>query len=231
MHKAANQSDQTVIGEINSKGQGLTVTTGVNPSNRATSLNLDASPVTMMKNVVDEDNIPKTAMQKQLWKEILQTRELINDQMDGLDENLNKVLKKHEYEYMQAYNIQVKKKEQELLKAMEDLASEQNAELKDIKIQKLEASVSKLRRENTETEKAKEKLREEVRSMKKKYEYEKSEHEFYQKNAMENKRKNKLLKVAVGRLQSEYDKLLDKYKVTDDELKFVKQLHSQIERV
>ena len=179
----------------------------------------------MMKNVVDEDNIPKTAMQKQLWKEILQTRELINDQMDGLDENLNKVLKKHEYEYMQAYNIQVKKKEHELLKAMEDLASEQNAELKDIKIQKLEASVSKLRRENTETEKAKEKLREEVRSMKKKYEYEKSEHEFYQKNAMDNKRKNKLLKVAVGRLQSEYDKLLDKYKVTDDELKFVKQLH------
>ena len=54
--------------------------------------------------------------------------------MDGLDQNLNKVLKKHEYEYMQAYNIQVKKKEHELLKAMEDLASEQNAEIKDIKI-------------------------------------------------------------------------------------------------
>ena len=54
----------------------------------------------------------------------MQTREQINDQMDGLDQNLNKVLKKHEYEYMQAYNIQVKKKEHELLKAMEDLASE-----------------------------------------------------------------------------------------------------------
>ena len=64
----------------------------------------------------------------------MQTREQINDQMDGLDQNLNKVLKKHEYEYMQAYNIQVKKKEHELLKAMEDLASEQNAEIKDIKI-------------------------------------------------------------------------------------------------
>ena len=62
------------------------------------------------------------------------TREQINDQMDGLDQNLNKVLQKHEYEYMQAYNIQVKKKEQELLKAMENLASEQNAEIKDIKI-------------------------------------------------------------------------------------------------
>ena len=48
---------------------------------------------------------------------------------------------------------------------------------------------------------------------------------------MESKRKNKLLKVAVGRLQFEYDKLLEKHKVTDDELKFVKQLHQQIERV
>lgn len=54
--------------------------------------------------------------------------------MDGLDQNLNKVLKKHEYEYMAAYNIQVKRKEQELLAAMDELASEQNAEIKDIKI-------------------------------------------------------------------------------------------------
>ena len=41
----------------------------------------------------------------------------------------------------------MKRKEQELLKAMEDLASEQNAELKDIKIQKLESTVAKMRRE------------------------------------------------------------------------------------
>ena len=48
---------------------------------------------------------------------------------------------------------------------------------------------------------------------------------------MDSKRKNKLLKVAVGRLQFEYDKLQEKYKINDEELKFVKQLHSQIERV
>ena len=48
---------------------------------------------------------------------------------------------------------------------------------------------------------------------------------------MENKRKNKLLKVAVGRLQYEYDKLQEKYKITDEELRFVKQLNSQIKRV
>lgn len=80
-------------------------------------------------------------------------------------------------------------------------------------------------------EKAKEKLREEIKSWKKKYEYEKSEHEFYQNSAMESKRKNKLLKVAVGRLQFEYDKLQEKYKMTDEELQFIKQLNNQIDRV
>ena len=101
---------------------------------------------------------------------------------------------------MAAYNIQVKKKEQELLQAMEDLVSDQNAEIKDIKIQKLESTVAKLRRDTQDLEKAKEKMREEIKTWKKKYEYEQQEHEFYQKSAMANKRKNKLLKVAVGRL-------------------------------
>ena len=68
--------------------------------------------------------------------------------MEGLDQNLSKVLQKHEYEYMAAYNIQVKRKEQELLQAMEELRSEQNAEIKDIKIQKLESTVAKLRKES-----------------------------------------------------------------------------------
>ena len=80
---------------------------------------------------------------------------------------------------MAAYNIQVKRKEQELLYAMEELRSEQNAEIKDIKIQKLEGTVAKLRRGNQEQDKAKERLREEIKTWKKKYQTEQSEHEFY----------------------------------------------------
>ena len=40
-----------------------------------------------------------------IWEEILNTKDQLNSQVDGLDQNLNKVLKKHEYEYMAAYNI------------------------------------------------------------------------------------------------------------------------------
>ena len=86
--------------------------------------------------------------------------------------------------------------------------------------------MAKLRRENQEQDKVKEKLREEIKYWKKKYQTEESEHQFYQTSAMESKRKNKLLKVAVGRLQHEYDKLQEKHKIADDELKFVKQLHA-----
>ena len=131
--------------------------------------------------------------------------------MEGLDQNLSKVLQKHEYEYMAAYNIQVKRKEQELLQAMEELRSEQNAEIKDIKIQKLEKTVGQLRNESQEQDKIKEKLREEIKLWEKKYKTEQSEHEFYQNTAKEAKRKNKLLKVAVGRLQFEYDSLLKRF--------------------
>ena len=40
-----------------------------------------------------------------------------------------------------------------------------------------------------------------------------------------------MLKVAVSRLQLEYDKLKEKYQIADNELTFVKQLQGQIERV
>ena len=113
---------------------------------------------------------------------------------------------------------------------MEELRSEQNAEIKDIKIQKLESTVAKLRKESQEQDKIKEKLREEIKLWEKKYKTEQSEHEFYQNTAKEAKRKNKLLKVAVGRLQFEYDSLLQRFKKTEDELKFVKQLNGSIDR-
>ena len=92
-------------------------------------------------------------------------------------------------------------------------------------------TVSRLRNQLSEQEKQKEGLRDEIKSWKKKYEVEKQEHQFYHNSALENKRKTKLLKVAVSRLQLEYDKLKEKYSIADNELTFVKQLQGQIERV
>ena len=126
----------------------------------------------MMKQEIAHGSHNTSNKTKEIWEEILTTQDALHGCVESLDQNLSKVLQKHEYEYMAAYNIQVKRKEQELIKAMEELASEQNAEIKDIKIQKLESTVAKLRRETQDQEKAKEKLREEIKTWKKKYEYE-----------------------------------------------------------
>lgn len=64
-------------------------------------------------------------------------------------------------------------------------------------------------------------MRDQIKSWKGKFDAEKHEREFYHSAALEAKRKNKLLKVAVGRLQNEYDKLKEKYNITDNELQFV----------
>lgn len=132
---------------------------------------------------------------------------------------------------MLAYNYYVKKKELEVRDAINQLGNNSNSEIKDLKIQKLEMTVSRLRQQMSEQEKQKEVLRDEIKSWKKKYEVEKQEHQFYHNSALENKRKTKLLKVAVSRLQLEYDKLKEKYSIADNELSFVKQLQGQIERV
>lgn len=72
-----------------------------------------------------------------------------------------------------------------------------------------------------EFEKLKEGLRAKVKEWKSKFDQEKSEKDFFHKQALDAKRKNKLLKIAVGRLQNEYDRLKDKYHISESELQFV----------
>ena len=158
---------------------------------------------------------------KETWEQILSFDASIDGEVQALDQKLGTVLRKHEYEYMTAYNVYVKRKEKELLEKVMELKNNSNSEIKDQKIQKLEMTVAKLRRECQEQDKVKDQLRGQIKNWRQKYEFEKQEHEFYHNNAMEEKRKNKLLKVAVGRLQNEYDNLKEKYQIADSELQFV----------
>lgn len=123
---------------------------------------------------------------------------------------------------MQAYNIYVKKKEKDLIDIINtlELRNKKN-NLLDLKIKNLEAHIVKMRKEATDLENAKENLRKEIREQKEKCDRETKEKEFFHKQALEAKKKNKLLKVTVGRLQNEYDRLKDKYAMTESELAFV----------
>ena len=81
-----------------------------------------------------------------------------------MDKNMKQVLERHEYEFMQAYNIYVKKKEKELIKIIETLEkrNKNNSQL-DQKMKTLEATVNKLRKDADDNEKKMESLRKEIK--------------------------------------------------------------------
>lgn len=66
--------------------------------------------------------------------------------INGLDDSLNKVLRKQEYEYLQAYNIYVKRKEKEL-RGLIDTLNEKNSNnnFKDARIKQLEQTIDGFR--------------------------------------------------------------------------------------
>ena len=88
----------------------------------------------------------------------------------------------------------------------------------------LHETVKKLREDAVKQDKKQQELCKEIKTWKQKLDSEKHESEFYHRAALDAKRKNKLLKVAVGRLQNEYDKLKEKYEIADNELSFANQL-------
>ena len=48
----------------------------------------------------------------------------MDDQVEGLENKLGRVMESHEYQYMQAYNMQVKRKEKELLDLLDKMNSD-----------------------------------------------------------------------------------------------------------
>ena len=88
---------------------------------------------------------PLSRRAKETWETIDKHQLDVNHTLDNFDDNLSQVLKKHEYEYMLAYNYYVKKKENEIKDAIAQLSANSGSEKKDIKIQKLEMTVQRLR--------------------------------------------------------------------------------------
>ena len=66
----------------------------------------------------------------------------MNEVIAGLDNQLNNVLRKQEYEYLQAYNIYVKRKEKELRELIAALNEKNsNNNFKDMRINQLEVTI------------------------------------------------------------------------------------------
>ena len=118
-----------------------------------------------------------------------------------MDKNIQDVIASNEYDYLQAYNIFVKNKEEELKSTISKLASRNNDQkLKDQKMYKLEHQLIKMRQTAIESEKERDALHEEVKRLTNQNALEREDKDFYHRSAMESKRQKKMLKVALSRL-------------------------------
>ena len=76
------------------------------------------------------------------WREVEERKAEIDRTILDLDDKLNLVLAKQEYEYLKGYNIYVKRKEKELRELIEKLNEKNsNNTLKDEKINNLEKTI------------------------------------------------------------------------------------------
>jgi hypothetical protein len=140
------------------------------------------------------------------WTEVQRVSGQLEDTIQDLDKKLNRVLAKQEYEYLKGYNIYVKQKEKDLRELIEKLNEKNsNNTLKDEKISKLENTIAAIREDQIRQEKDKEKLHESVKYWKTKAQGYEQEKNFLQQQIMDAKRQNKLLKLAIGRLQNELE--------------------------
>lgn len=83
-----------------------------------------------------------------------------------MDKSIQDVIANNEYDYLQAYNIFVKNKEEELKGMIDKLATRNNDQkLKDQKMYKLEHQLIKMRQIAIESDKERDTLREEVKRL------------------------------------------------------------------
>lgn len=97
------------------------------------------------------------------WHQAIETNDQITEVIADLDVKLNRVLAKQEYEYLKGYNIYVKKKEKELRQLIDTLNKKNStSNTKDQKINELNFTIQKIRNEQMNLEKMKEKQRKET---------------------------------------------------------------------
>lgn len=145
------------------------------------------------------------------WHQAIETNDQITEVIADLDVKLNRVLAKQEYEYLKGYNIYVKKKEKELRQLIDTLNKKNStSNTKDQKINELNFTIQKIRNEQMNLEKMKEKQRKETLKWRSKAENLDEDCKFLQKQVKETKKQNQLLKLAITRLQYELENSTEK---------------------
>lgn len=165
------------------------------------------SPIKESKTLISAPKLSSSHLTDQeQWIKVKETNGEIQDVIADLDVRLNRVLAKQEYEYLKGYNIYVKKKEKELRQLIDKLNQKNStSNTKDKKINDLNTTIQRIREDQINLEKMKEKQRKETLKWRSKAENLDEDCKFLQKQVKETKKQNQLLKLAITRLQYELE--------------------------
>jgi len=121
---------------------------------------------------------------------------------------MNTAMAKTEYLYLQGYNMWVKQKLAKMHELI-DKYKERNSSLsiKDKKINKLELYIHSLKNQLFYSDQQKEKKIEEIMKIKEREHMLISENNFLIKQVKDSKKQNRLLKIAISKLQSDFDRV------------------------
>jgi len=147
--------------------------------------------------------VPMSEEEKENLRVLRRLEGEMSETITDLDKKLHKVLAKQEYDYMKCFTMFIKKKERELRELVAGLSEkEKNANrVKDERIRQLETACRQAIANETKMDKQLQEMKQQVRKWKDRAEDLESDQEFLKRKTLEAKRKNKLLKTAITRLQ------------------------------
>ena len=87
-----------------------------------------------------------TEKSRKIWQDIVTAKQGVQEQVRVLEQSLQNVLDQHEYEYMQAYNIFVTNKENELKQLIDEITNRLGDKLANQqRIKRLESTRQKMK--------------------------------------------------------------------------------------
>lgn len=147
---------------------------------------------------------------------MLELREQFHDEITNLSGSLERVLQHHELEYMQAYNIFVKRKETEMKQLIDDITQRLGDKVaNDKKMKRLELNEHVMKGKAVEWGQEIAALKKQIKNLESRIEAEKNEKQFFHNIAVEHKKQKKLLKISLARLNEDYGRV----KAENEELK------------
>ena len=135
------------------------------------------------------------------------TKQQLEHIMKDLQSKLENVVKRQEEEYKKGYHIYVKRKERDLKRLIDKLNDKNStSNTKDRKINALESEIDRIRLERKKLDEMKEKQRKEALRWKAMAGNLEEDRKMLDEQVKDAKKQNKLLKIAIGRLQKEIER-------------------------